>query len=169
MMPREQMEYLAIDPGRHLGWAVTKRQFGVIDLGETLAERLHRLWRELEEWRPRVVAMEDAAYGAKFQFAVQLSHAEMRGVVRLYCRHQLVRLVLYKPATIKAAFAGSGRADKAMMIRACRMRLGVDVKDDNVADALAILWCVQNGIDPEPGKTAKRKAKAASKRAPKLF
>ena len=45
---------------------------------------------------------------------------------------------------LKKWAAGSGRADKAAMVEACRRRSGRDPRDDNEADAIAILiWAIE--------------------------
>ena len=46
--------------------------------------------------------------------------------------------------TIKKSFTGAGNANKQSMINECAVR-GIDVKDDNEADAVALLfWAMEN-------------------------
>ena len=56
---------------------------------------------------------------------------------------------------LKKWAAGSGRADKAAMVEACRRRSGRDPRDDNEADAILIaLWGAETlgmeGFGPLP-------------------
>jgi len=77
----------------------------------------------------------DAAHVFGGLMAVLTAWAEMRGVP-----YQGVPV-----GTIKKSATGKGNASKAMMIEAARSR-GFSPKDDNEADAIAILfWAIETG------------------------
>lgn len=68
------------------------------------------------------------------------------GIVELVAHDRHIDCAETPVSTIKAQFAGSGRADKAAMMWRCR-QLGWHVRNHNEADAAA-LWFVAKAQDP---------------------
>lgn len=62
----------------------------------------------------------------------------LAAIADLVCYRREVQCFEEANNTVKKSFAGSGRAEKGDILRACQAR-GWDPKDDNEADALALL------------------------------
>lgn len=162
---------LALDPAQHCGWAHSAGPSGVWRLGppgpEHAGARLSELRACLEVTHQRMpfelLYAEDAAYGARHQFAVQLGHAEYRGIIRAVAHDLGVRLIVLNPATWKSFLTGSARADKDQVKRALVTLFGLRIADDNEADAVAILRCGLAGVTGP----AHPKAKSARPRGAK--
>lgn len=60
-------------------------------------------------------------------------------VIQQFCEEHSVPYTSYGVGQIKKSFTGSGSAKKEAMIKEARLR-GHNVKDDNQADALAVLY-----------------------------
>ncbi len=142
---------LGIDPGtRHLGWGVLRREgtriehdgHGVIDTDTSLplASRLIEiddgLAQVLEDFHPRVAAVESLFYAKDAQAAAKLGHA--RGVVLLRLTRARVPFVELPPARVKRAVVGGGLATKEQVARVITtlLRLATPPRPD-AADALA--------------------------------
>ncbi|UYW25709.1 hypothetical protein OKC48_20915 [Methylorubrum extorquens] len=64
------------------------------------------------------------------------------------CYRRETRCLEHNNSSVKAAFAGNGRADKAEMIAAAQRR-GWNPKDDNAADALGLWCCAVRTVAPQ--------------------
>lgn len=81
----------------------------------------------------RIVA-EDVSVNRHFYDIQRL--AELRGILLEVCDEMdLPEPEFVNPATLKKFATGDGRADKAVMIRACREKYRYEPVDDNAADA----------------------------------
>lgn len=127
---------------------------GAVDLGpkgpDGAAARLfglRKLIRELHEaYKFERLAVEDAAYGSRNQFKVQLGHAEYRGIARLTAHQLGCEFVLINPAKWKNWLCGSPRADKEQTARALAGQFNVRFSDENEADSYALLAAVLSGV-----------------------
>jgi Holliday junction resolvasome RuvABC endonuclease subunit len=150
------MNILAIDPGTRTGWAIKEETADpdfpniesgvqVFDLkrGESPGMRFVRFTRWLEEFdaggRPHrldLVVYEQAHHrgGAATEVGVGLSTR----VLEFAARHGIEHASIHS-ATLKKWVTGSGRAGKPEMIQWVLQRWGHPVRDDNEADALALL------------------------------
>lgn len=152
---------LGIDPGlasvgygcvEAHGHALCHIAHGVIhtDPAESLAARLLSLSREIRaliaDLAPGEAAVEELFFGRNVSTAISVSHA--RGVILLALEEMRVPISEYKPAQIKNAVAGSGRADKDAMQRMVRILLGLPEipRPDDAADGLAIALCHANNL-----------------------
>jgi Holliday junction resolvasome RuvABC endonuclease subunit len=150
---------LALDPAAHCGYAHTSGERGVWHLKDGDA-RLVDLFRQIitcAEFNEGIdlIAFEDASFGS-INPNTQAMHNELRGIIKFAAAQLGAKTVVYHPTTIKAFATGSGRADKEQMIRACKTRLGIETRDDNVADACFILEMAKQGYRP-PISAKKRK------------
>ena len=172
------MKILALDPAEHTGYAHSDGHMGVWLLSDHCSrhpgarlERLReRLYEAFREWGFERLAFEDASFGSPNP-NVQAMHNELRGVIKLVAAELAVDVVLFKPSTIKKFATGSGRAEKWQMVRALKTQFGIEVTDDNVADAMWILRMAENPtriLESLP-KAVKKRVKAAAKKAPRLF
>jgi len=145
---------LGIDPGsQRCGFGVVSRSgarlsrlaSGVLVPGRALcaAERLglilEQLTALLEGGGIHAVAIESAFCGRSPRSALALGQA--RGVAMAAAARRGLPVFEYAPAEVKRAFTGSGRAEKAQMIRTARALFGVEARLADEADALAVAVC----------------------------
>lgn len=97
------------------------------------------------------VALEGLAYSKRSSRASDL--AELSGVIKRDLFRRGIPFRIYDPMSVKAAWTGSGTADKAAMVMACFRRFGLDyttleTAGDNFADAtlLALLLLTELGV-----------------------
>jgi Holliday junction resolvasome RuvABC endonuclease subunit len=63
--------------------------------------------------------------------------AELGGILRYLCYKKQIPFCSVPPATLKKSFTGSGKADKAEMMKTA-FRLGFKCNNDNESDAVAL-------------------------------
>lgn len=169
------MVVLGIDPGtRRCGYGIVARRggqlvrvaSGVIVPGEApMAERLglilQSLTRVLAGGEVEAVAVETAFCGRSARSALALGQA--RGVALAAAAQAGLPVHEYAPAEVKRAFTGSGRAEKAQMIRTARALFGLEARLADEADALAIAVChLAHGERLPPRRAARPAASARS-------
>jgi crossover junction endodeoxyribonuclease RuvC len=119
---------------------------GIIRLGRhAFAERLHRLYRQLddvvERLQPTACAVEAPFHGASARSSLQLAHA--RGVILAVLAGRGLDVAEYTPAEVKKAVTGNGRAEKLQVGRMVQSVLGSRTQREpsDVTDALAVGLC----------------------------
>lgn len=146
---------LGIDPGTAiLGYGVVSGAaepravtYGVLRTASTEAmpNRLVRLYDGVRaiiaEYHPDVVAIEQLLFGRNVTTAIAVGQA--RGVVLLAAAQAGLSVAEYKPAQIKEAVVGYGKADKQQMQEMVRILLDLPTipQPDDAADALGIAIC----------------------------
>lgn len=146
---------LGIDPGTAiLGYGVvggadelTCVTFGALRTTNErpMADRLAVLHTGLvaiiATYRPTVLAVEQLLFGRNVSTALTVGQA--RGVALLAGAQAGLRVVEYKPAQVKEAVVGYGRASKAQVQEMVRLLLGLHTvpEPDDAADALAVAIC----------------------------
>ena len=141
------------------GWAVVvageeERQNRVADFGwfsakdskVPMQKRLNYLYgaimAEVAEAKPSLVAIEACSKG-NFRSG-KTGGAEERIGLQWLIRCALDRLgidcIMVEPSSLKLAWAGSGKAEKADMIEACRRWYHFAPATDDEADAVALAW-----------------------------
>ncbi|MDF1856547.1 crossover junction endodeoxyribonuclease RuvC [Pseudooceanicola sp.] len=148
------MRVLGIDPGlRNLGWGVIRVDGSRLShlgngvcqgLGDTLAERLLSLFRQLsavvEEFRPEAAAVEQVFVNRDGAGTLKLGQA--RGIALLVPAAAGLTVGEYAPNTIKKTVVGVGHAQKQQVMHMVRLQLpGVELAGPDAADALAIAIC----------------------------
>ena len=148
------MVVLGIDPGsQRCGYGLVARSAtrlsrvasGVLVPGRALptAERLGLLLERLSDLLRRggadAVAIETAFCGRSPRSALALGQA--RGVALAAAARAGLPIFEYAPTEVKRAFTGDGRARKEQMVRAARALFGVEARQADEADALAIAVC----------------------------
>jgi crossover junction endodeoxyribonuclease RuvC len=147
------MIVLGIDPGtRRCGYGVVARAGpglsridsgvivpGPLPLPERLGLLLERLSAVVARSRIDAVAVETAYCGRSPRSALALGLA--RGVALAAAARAGLPVFEYAPAEVKRAFTGSGRAEKAQMIRTARTLFGAAPGLSDEADALAVAVC----------------------------
>jgi len=153
------MIILGIDPGYAiLGYGVIEYQssrhrlitFGTVETGKemplpmrlkTIHERLSEI---IEEYSPRVCAIEELYFSSNQKTAIKVGEA--RGAAILACAQAGLSVFEYTPLQIKQALTGYGRADKHQIQEMVRQILGLDraPRPDDAADAVAAAICHAN-------------------------
>jgi crossover junction endodeoxyribonuclease RuvC len=113
--------------------------------GQALPDRLLAIGDQLEaliaKYRPDVVAVEELFFGRNVTTAFIVGQA--RGVAILSVARAGIPVREYKPAVVKQAIAGYGKAPKSQMQEMVRLLLGLDhvPQPDDAADAVAVAIC----------------------------
>lgn len=146
---------LGIDPGTaRLGYGVVESEpepqaltYGTIETvpADTMPHRLSILYDRVTEliatYRPVVVAVEQLFFARNVTTAISVGQA--RGVVLLAAARANVPIAEYKPAEVKQAVVGYGKAEKhqvQLMVQVI-LDLAAPPQPDDAADALAIALC----------------------------
>jgi crossover junction endodeoxyribonuclease RuvC len=140
------MNILGCDPAAKFGWAHSCGQHGVWSItdkadkhpGRRLERLRVRLFEVKRQYGIDVLASEDASFGSTNP-SVQALHNELRGMLKLAAAEWDIPVLLFKPSALKKWLTGSGNADKQTMIRFVESVFGVVTRDDNVADAVAVM------------------------------
>ena len=148
------MRVLGIDPGTAAcGWGIVHEKGGRLravewDCWRTPAGRRPELRLKtifdgvaalIAEHAPDAVALEESYVGADARIALSVGQA--RGAVLVACAAGGVEAAEYAPALVKQAVCGYGRADKTQVARMVKLVLGVEVRNNHAADALAVAIC----------------------------
>lgn len=171
------MRILALDPASRCGWAfsTTKDRVeasGVWLLGSDDAVRPGRLAEYLRlaiaKHQPAVVAYEAATYGSRHLRVIR-QHNELAGAIRATCLHAGVECWEFGIGTWKARTVGSGRAKKPAVLRGLATYFGIEVVDQDQADAIGICLAAQLGPPPPPKRKARSAERKRLKKLPRLF
>ena len=143
------MNILAIDIGTTTGWARAGRDGHVVSGSQSFAPK--RMEMAGQRWlKFRAFLNEQRVAGGeihvlyfediKMHKGVIAAHVYggFKAMLEAWCAANNVRMVGVGFGAIKKHWAGKGNVDKAAMLEAARTR-GFSPKDDNEADALAIL------------------------------
>lgn len=151
------MLFLGIDPGsRHTGWGVVAGEGSRLELrgdgrldaaGDLpLPSRLVLLSRGIDElldqFQPDVAAVETPFAGMNARSLIVLAQA--RGAILATLARREIEIAEYTPAEVKAAVAGSGRAQKSEVARMLERQLRMpsdDRRSSDATDAIAIALC----------------------------
>lgn len=106
-----------------------------------LAEVYQNLSREMELWRPEVVAIEEVFYSVNAKSALKLG--QVRGVALLAAAQHGLPVAEYAPLSIKSSVVGYGLAKKEQVqfMVARLLNLPEIPEPADAADALAIAIC----------------------------
>lgn len=153
------MKILAIDPATKCGFAHNCGPSGTWDLSirrdESAGMRLLRFRGKLTEVRTvagvDVVVYEGARHaGANMQGALVVQ-ATIQGVLQLWCEDNGVEYRAYSPSEVKKLATGKGNANKDAMKKAAAEKWpGLEIVDDNHADALWLLELAKRDLTPAP-------------------
>ena len=143
--PKESLKtILAIDLGTNLGWAMWssgKIKFGTEDLQNSTWDgaglRFLKLRKFLLERKDVDLVVYENVMAHSSTFASHV-YGGYLSVIQYFCEEYEVPYTSYGVGQIKKGWVGKGNAKKDAMIREAHNR-GFNVKDDNSADALAIL------------------------------
>ena len=150
------MTVLGIDPGiATVGFGLVRSERGSpvhvrhgavrTPAGLELPKRLLILSEDLgeliEAFKPEAMAVEELFFGNNVTTGINVAHG--RGVILLAAAKYGVPVFEYKPAQVKQAVVGYGKAEKNQMMEMTRSLLGLKSipKPDDAADALAVAIC----------------------------
>lgn len=148
------MRIIGIDPGiERTGFAILEMQnekLALLDCGLILTEKQHAfsyrlnllandLKKILREWKPDGAALEQVFFSKNVKSAMRVSHA--RGVILEILEEFGIPVKELNPSHVKMAVTGDGRADKLQMRKMLPHLLNVDVKSDDIVDAIACGIC----------------------------
>jgi Holliday junction resolvasome RuvABC endonuclease subunit len=145
---KELMPILALDPATHMGWALSPLISGVWDLSlkrdESTGMKFMRLRAKLNElsenYRIRLVVYEAARNAAPKMQGALVHQAQLQAIIIDWATTAGIESKGYSPKEIKKWATGNGNASKDAMVAFAKKRwLGVQILDDNHADAL-LLW-----------------------------
>jgi Holliday junction resolvasome RuvABC endonuclease subunit len=101
----------------------------------------------------RMIAIEGYSFGSKFQ---QSYLGELGGVLRMEIRDAKTPAVIASPMAVKKFLTGTGKGKKANMTKEVFKVYGLDVDDDNEADAI-VLGQIARGADTKKYSTLARR------------
>ncbi len=172
------MIILAIDPAARTGWCIAdttndQLDYGVWPLGNEPETQLLRLedylTRAIEKFRPSVVAYESATFGSRHLHAMR-KHNQKAGVIELVAGRMRCDVWSFTPTQWKAIALTAGNLDKPGVMRALRIVYGIEVNDEDIADAIGIVKAAAKGRPPLSKKKQRRAAeKKLVKMQAKLF
>ncbi len=170
------MKILALDPAAHCGYAIASVKdridsSGVWNLGtgdNRLACLDDMLTKAIKRWQPEIVAVEVATFGSRHSH-VQRMLNELLGAITLVCLRERVEIWKFGIGTWKSRAVGKGNADKQGVMRGLRSFYGIEVTNDNQADAIGIALAAQQGPPPEPARKVRSRERKRLKREPRLF
>ena len=149
------MLVLGIDPGiERTGFAVLASECGkirVLDFGCIMTDKKHPfsnrlaqlatdLRSVLRQWKPSACAVEQLFFSKNVKTAMTVSHA--RGVILEVLEEHGIPVQELNPGHIKLAVCGDARADKLQIRKMLHFTLGIDVRQDDTADAIAAALCM---------------------------
>jgi crossover junction endodeoxyribonuclease RuvC len=153
-----------VDPGlASTGWGLVERRGGAVlhlahgcistKASSPQGERLFFIYREfckiLEEWRPRLAAIETLYFGRNVSSAIPV--AEARGIVLMTLAQAAVEIREFRPNAVKQGVVGQAGADKKQIQMMVRIILGLKEipRPQHAADALAMALCAARlpGLD----------------------
>ncbi len=180
--PEVNINILALDLANKCGWAVRNRDGRILHGTEVFTPRdgwsPGQRWQRFRSWLASMV-VEHQVNAIAYELVIQGQgrssvasgdvYGGFKALVELAADSHNLELHTVHVATVKRHWTGSGRADKREMVAEASRR-GFRVRDDNDADALAILhWAIARETGawkPAPPKPKKpRKVSTAVGRA----
>jgi len=161
------MKILAIDPGTKCGWAIDAKHSGVWNLKPNKFDSGGMRFVELyNHIRNNISGVDLLVYERVERHSSTYAGHIYGGIIAVIQGISQEYLVPYKGVpvgTIKKHATGKGSANKEAMIRAAQSLFrGVDIKDDNHADALCLLeyaYYTYSDLFEEFGKVVKPRLK----------
>lgn len=138
------MNILALDPATQLGWAAVyhgKIRSGSEGFHNSKWDGAGMRFLKFHNWLQQFDDVDMVVYEAvRAHNGVTAAHlyGAWIGIVQAFCEKNDIPYTGVDVGTIKKFWTGSGTATKTAMIKECRSRK-FNPKDDNEADALAIL------------------------------
>lgn len=141
------MTILALDLGTNAGWAILKNgsiRYGTVVFKRTICEGAGMTFLKFKRWLEvfNNIAGLDAVYFEEVRRHLGTDAAHSYGgflsQLTAFCEEMEIPYQGVPVGTIKKHITGKGNASKVQVIESVKL-LGFDPKDDNSADALALL------------------------------
>ena len=147
-----KLKILALDPATKCGWAISKDIYGVWDLktrkDESWGMKLIRLKAKLDEIlksnKLDLIVYERP--GGRFTGPI-ITQSKITGIIEMFCEENGISYRAYSSGEIKKFATGKGNAGKPLMIDAAKQKFGYEGDDDNVADALHLLYLAKSDLE----------------------
>jgi Holliday junction resolvasome RuvABC endonuclease subunit len=143
------MKILAIDPASHVGWCYhdgTCIIHGVWDCtvkrDESDGMRLIRFKTKLEEFATLgldLIVFEAVRHANPKMIRGVITQSEIQGILKCWCNEKGIQYCGLSPSEIKKHISGKGNANKVLVMESVNEKYGLSIKDDNEADAIAIM------------------------------
>lgn len=139
---------LALDLATKTGWAIRGRDgavtHGILDARARRGQLPAQRWVNFNDWLNQtitnnnihVIGFEEVRRHVGTTAAHV--HGGLRAIMEMVALTHNIEVLPYGVGTVKKHWTGNGRATKDSMMQQARAR-GYDPKDDNAADALAVL------------------------------
>jgi len=140
------MIILAIDSGiEKTGYAIFKnKKYATSALIKTsrtkstevrLEEVYIKLKKVILKYKPGIITLEQLLFFKNQKTFIKVAQAQ--GVALLLAAQNKIKVEFLTPLQIKQAVTGYGQADKKSIQKMLRIELGIDIKQDDEADAVA--------------------------------
>lgn len=119
---------------------ITVEDVGVIKLGDRvfpLTFLYNSVMALIDRLQPEKVLLETPFYSINAQTLIKLG--EVRGIILLACQTRNIEVEEFTPAEVKISITGYGRASKQEVLNMVNSIYKLDIKDYDIADAVAIL------------------------------
>lgn len=151
------MRIIGIDPGvERTGFAILEAENGkikLLDFGHIHTDKKHPFPRRLNllasdlrallrQWKPMAASIEQIFFSKNVKTAINVSHA--RGVILEILEEHGITVAEFSPGQVKLAVTGDSKADKLQIRKMIQCLLGVGIKSDDAADAIACGMCLLN-------------------------
>ncbi len=146
------MNILALDFGQHMGWATRyggKIKSGTVNFSNGQFDGAGVRYLKFSQWLATHDYLDLVFYeGVRSHNGIDAAHiyGGWMAIVQAYCEKYNIPYAADHVKTIKKFWTGKGNADKDKMIHVAREK-GFNPKDDNEADALAVLHLAVHVFD----------------------
>lgn len=149
------MRVIGIDPGiERTGFAILEMhgaKVHLLDFGRIFTEKRHPFSHRLnllatdlksllKKWKPTAAGVEQLFFSRNVKTAMKVSHA--RGVILEVLEEHGIPMEEFNPAHIKLSVTGDAKADKKQVRKMIQYLLGISIKSDDTADAIACGLCL---------------------------
>ena len=106
---------------------------------ESTEARLEQIYSKLKQvfikYKPEVVVLEQLLYFKNQKTFIRVAQAQ--GVSLLLAAQNKIKVEFLTPLQIKQSITGYGQADKKSVQKMIKLEMGIDIKQDDEADAVA--------------------------------
>ena len=142
---------LALDLGLKLGYCIRYNN-GVYDYGVKYLKSKDDKFNSFEKFLYEVNSKEkiDKIYYENVTFGYNTyatqSWGGLKAILLNFCDKNNIYIEGFEVSTVKKKFTGHGNASKMGMVHYAEKWIGEEIKDDNEADAIAVMYCGRNGV-----------------------
>lgn len=163
---KPELRVLGLDPSLSSTGYAYRESNGSVATGRVTTDDLRGAWRLhyiraqvgkiLDSVQPAVVAYEDYAMGGHGNVKSQFAQAELGGILKTLIWERGIDYLCIPPTSMKSVIALNGSAKKGGISTALRIRFGIDVVQNDEADAAGLLLFgeMHAGITPHALPTA---------------